>query len=536
MRRTLHSGDAARCGRPREAARDLLPLLRVGRISRRAVAVLLALLPVAAAATAERGASGAPTWRLAAPAADEAGATAVAVSADARWAMGDGRGVRLRDAAGAWRQLDLRGAVRDLAFAPDGALWIASAEGLWCFASGRLALRTPAPGDEDRDTLRVAVTAHAVAVATSAGVYWSRDGVRFARVEAAFGESPVAGLALEAGAGAATRLWIASERGLLLAELPALRGVAGVRAARVELPSDLRPALDVTVSGGRVFALGPAQLLERAVDGSFRVQPTELPPGSTPIRVSAATGVVLIATDRGLVTARAASGPWQRAAAPAGSTPALDVAIAGDQALVAGSRGLLVGSLQEAARTLSSQLGDTDAASCDPPILEVQRAALRYLHLAGDPAAAMRRGVRLRGLLPVVTLEGRKRHGGDTRHSYDEAFISGGYRKLSDSYDFNTHDRDVLMRFTWDLGDTLYNPEQIDVSNEARRLVELRDDVLDELDQLYFDRRRALAAAAAAAADPGEAARERLRAEELAAGLDGWTDGWFGRSAACARP
>ena len=55
-------------------------------------------------------------------------------------------------------------------------------------ALGRLALRTPAPGDEDRDVLRVAVTEDVVAVATAGGVYWSRDGVRFARVEAAFGE------------------------------------------------------------------------------------------------------------------------------------------------------------------------------------------------------------------------------------------------------------------------------------------------------------------------------------------------------------
>jgi hypothetical protein len=498
--------------------------------------VLLALLPVAAAAAVESGATGASSWRLAAPAADEAGATAVAASADARWAMGDGRGVRVRDAAGAWRQLDLRGAVRDLAFAPDGALWIASAEGLWCFARGRLALRTPAPGDEDRDVLRVAVTEHVVAVATAGGVYWSRDGVRFARVEAAFGESPVAGLALEAGAGAATQLWIASERGLMRAELPASRSVAGVRAARVELPFDLRPALDVAVFGGRLLALGRTQLLERADDASFRVQPAEFPPGSTPARVIGAAGVVLVATDRGLVVATSTSGPWQRAAAPAGSTPALDVAIAGVQVLVAGSRGLLVGSLQETADARSSPLAETRAASCDPPILEVQRAALRYLRLAGDPAAAMRRGVRLRGLLPIVTLEGRKGNGGDRRHSYDESFVSGGYRKLYDSDDFATHDRDVLMRFTWDLGDTLYNPEQIDVSTEARRLVELRDDVLDELDQLYFDRRRALDAASAAAADPGEAARERLRAEELAAGLDAWTDGWFGHRAACSRP
>ena len=504
------------------------------RHSRRVVALLLALLPVAAGATAPSGASAAPSWRLVSPPVDESGATAVAVSADARWALGDGRGVWLRGPAGAWRRLDLRGAVRDLAFAPAGALWIASSEGLLCFEAEHLSLRTPAPGDEDRDALRVAVTAHAVAVATAGGVYWSRDGVRFARVAAALGESPAAGIALEEAGGAVTRLWIASERGLLVAELSTDRDVAGVRASRVELPFDLRPALDVTVDGERVLALGRTQLLERVGDGGFHLEPMALPPGSTPIRVSAATSTILIATDRGLVAAPSAFGPWQRAAPPAGSTPALDVAIAGEQALVAGSRGLLVGAARDATNTGAAPFAATSVASCDPPILDVQHAALRYLHLSGDPAAAMRRGVRLRGLLPLATLEGRKGHGGDTRSQYDEAFISGGYRKLNDLDQLDAHDRYVQLRFTWDLGDTLYNPEQIDVSTEARRLIELRDDVLDELDQLYFDRRRALAAAAAAPAGSADAARERLRAEELASGLDAWTDGWFGRSAVCS--
>jgi hypothetical protein len=53
------------------------------------------------------------------------------------------------------------------------------------------------------------------------------------------------------------------------------------------------------------------------------------------------------------------------------------------------------------------------------------------------------------------------------------------------------------------------------------------------LTQLYFDRRRALLALDAHA-DKGspEAVALRLRAEELAAGLDAWTGGWFSRAAA----
>ena len=61
-------------------------------------------------------------------------------------------------------------------------------------------------------------------------------------------------------------------------------------------------------------------------------------------------------------------------------------------------------------------------------------------------------------------------------------------------------------------------------------MIELRDDVLDEITQLYFERRRVLAQLQALP-DPGdaEALRLRLRADELAAGIDAWTGGWFGR-------
>ena len=53
------------------------------------------------------------------------------------------------------------------------------------------------------------------------------------------------------------------------------------------------------------------------------------------------------------------------------------------------------------------------------------------------------------------------------------------------------------------------------------------------LTQLYFDRRRALLALAALPDKQApEAALLRLRAEELAAGLDAWTGGWFSRAQA----
>ena len=72
-------------------------------------------------------------------------------------------------------------------------------------------------------------------------------------------------------------------------------------------------------------------------------------------------------------------------------------------------------------------------------------------------------------------------------------------------------------------------------SREAREVIELRDDVLDEITQLYFERGRVLVELAAAQT-PEEALRLRLRAAELAAGIDAWTGGWFSRALREAAP
>jgi hypothetical protein len=493
------------------------------RLSLRCAGTCLALLllaPDVARATS--------TWRIEPLATGEDGASAVAADAGGRFAVGDARGASLREPDGVVRRIDLAGAVRDLAFAPDGALWIASAAGLFRYERGRAALRTPAPGESARDVLRVATGAGAVAVASGAGVHWSRDGDRFARVSVAEGEVVVSGLALEPTPDGDARLWIAADRGLFAVTLGA--GLAGARAERVPLASDLRPALDVVAADGRVFALGPTQLLAREERGDFRAHRPALPPGSTPLRLAAAAQRIWIATDRGLLGAASPGGPFERAPAPAGAAVAADVAVTPEGVvLVATARGLVtgVGSDEPGAAPAASVVG------CDPPVLAVQRAALAYLELRGDPAGAMRRGVRLRGLFPIVSLEGSKSRDRDEGRSYDEAFISGGYHHLYDRDDARSREREVAVRLSWDLGDAVYNPEQIDVSTEARRLVELRDDVLDEVNQLYFDRQRALASRAAAPSDSADALRESLRAAELAAGLDAWTDGWFSARAAC---
>ena len=59
--------------------------------------------------------------------------------------------------------------------------------------------------------------------------------------------------------------------------------------------------------------------------------------------------------------------------------------------------------------------------------------------------------------------------------------------------------------------------------------------MLDEIAQLYFERRRAQLDSAIER-DPHLAARLRLRADELAAGLDAWTGGWWSAQLAVSSP
>jgi hypothetical protein len=169
----------------------------------------------------------------------------------------------------------------------------------------------------------------------------------------------------------------------------------------------------------------------------------------------------------------------------------------------------------------------------DPPVEQVQRATLAYLDLRPDRIAALRRGVALRGWLPIVSLRLARARDEDVSIDNDEAFTSGALRRLVDRNHRISRDFEALLSFAWDLGDIAYHPEEIDVSREAREVIKLRDDVLDEVTQLYFDRRRVLVELGARPdAPPEEKLRLRLRAAELAAGIDAWTGGWFQRARA----
>jgi len=210
-----------------------------------------------------------------------------------------------------------------------------------------------------------------------------------------------------------------------------------------------------------------------------------------------------------------------------------------DQIIAAARDGIWVGRIGTPPSRLSASVGPEgpDAIPDDPPIVQVHRAAIHHLGLELSRMEALRRGARRRGWWPIITLRGVGAWDHGRSIDYDEAFLSGATRYLTDRDSDRADAFDVSLTLSWDLRDAAYEPESIDVSHETREVIELRDDVLDEITQLYFERRAVLAALRfAGGSTQPETVRLRLRADELAAGIDAWTGGWFSnRVSALAR-
>jgi hypothetical protein len=150
---------------------------------------------------------------------------------------------------------------------------------------------------------------------------------------------------------------------------------------------------------------------------------------------------------------------------------------------------------------------------------------------------ALRHGAQRRAWWPIVVVRAAGQWDDSWSTDFDQSFLSGATRHLTDR-DRNRGDEfDASLSLSWDLGGIAYEPESIDVSRETREVIELRDDVLDEITQLYFERRRVLAELGALNGPTAPEQRLlRLRADELAAGIDAWTGGWFSRQVPAFAP
>jgi hypothetical protein len=466
-------------------------------------------------------------------------ATALAVAPDGRVAIGGTRGVRWATSEGMPEAVLRRGPVTDLAFIDDGILLVATAEGLYRVDRDGKAVREHIAPGSDTPVRRLDGARGVAVAATDSGVYVREPAGRW---------RPVQGLPRRGASLAALRarpgdlaLWAVIEGELWIADASPAGHLADARVSHRSLPMAHRsePAQDVHfgLPGADAVLVFPDSLAVRRDDGLWRTLRPSLPPGSRARRIALAHGRLWLATDAGLLSSERLEGPWERAESPLGTSPIFAME-GGASAIWVAARGRVLVSVpaQMDASPLTDAPPPSRGVSDEPAIGEVQRAALSYVDLQPERMRALRDGAETRGWLPVVHVTGAYDRGRAHRRDRDESFVSGEMRSFSDRQRDEDREIDVALTLSWDLGDAVFHPEEIDVSREARAVIALRDDVLDEVTQLYFERRRVLADLARVGADAPESSPLAVRAAELRAGLDAWTGGWFSRRTRPIRP
>ena len=118
-----------------------------------------------------------------------------------------------------------------------------------------------------------------------------------------------------------------------------------------------------------------------------------------------------------------------------------------------------------------------------------------------------------------------------TRDSdHDEVFSSGSVRNLFDTVSERENSVGLDVTFVWKLARNAQPDQALDISRERRQLVELRDQVLERVNRLYFERRRLIRRLAALdAGATAERTELRIRTDELVAHLDAWSGGAYSR-------
>jgi len=440
--------------------------------------------------------------------------------------------------------------VRDLAFGPDDALWIGGASGLWRWTRDGRPERRPLRGDAGASDVARLVGDHAgLLVATRAGAYWSTNGRLFQPLAAGRVGASVTQVASRMIDPSADRrdtreLWLFGDDGLeRLVGLATPSGLRLLRRDRVPLPrprSDAWPVdLAAAADGGPLLVLYRDAIAVGVGSPEApewrRVRPV-LAPGAQARRLRWTHSGLLLATDRGLFEAAEATADWRRIGPDPGAQPCfdLDAGVSRSDGVALCQSGLHVLGGAAVARVPRPSIGISPdrlrpaPIPPDPPVAAIRSRALARAGLGVDRDRALREGLARRGWWPEVGLQlGADYDRGDRRFA-DQAFVSGDYRALFD----RTRERgtrfEAMLEFDWTLGEIAYPDDSVDLSRELRQVLSLRDDVSDEIHQLYFERARIRERLAAGGPfEPGEAAKLRVRADELAAGLDAWTGGWL---------
>jgi len=160
-----------------------------------------------------------------------------------------------------------------------------------------------------------------------------------------------------------------------------------------------------------------------------------------------------------------------------------------------------------------------------PKIEDVQKAAIKYAEVQPEKIRKWRKAAAQKAILPKITTSvGRNVtdlwhwETGSSTKNCDDVLMKGN----------PAIEWDVSM--SWDLGELIWNDAQTSIDARSRLMVELRNDILDEVTKLYFERQRVIIELEnIAIEDRRKRLDKEIRLRELTANLDALTGGYFSK-------
>ncbi|MDD5098020.1 MAG: hypothetical protein PHU59_06020 [Candidatus Omnitrophica bacterium] len=195
-----------------------------------------------------------------------------------------------------------------------------------------------------------------------------------------------------------------------------------------------------------------------------------------------------------------------------------------DNIYVAGEKGIFKAGLKDLSMTKRRELIDSYIKH-EPKIKDVQLAAIKFAEVSPEKISQWRKQATLKAALPQLSMAAG-RNTTDLWHweTGSSAVGQSGddlLRRGRDSIDW-----DVTL--SWDLGELIWNNDQTSIDVRSKLMVELRNDILDQVNKLYFERLRVKSELDnLAIEDRNKRFDKELKVEELTASLDALTAGYY---------
>ncbi|MCA9403759.1 MAG: hypothetical protein KC897_08255 [Candidatus Omnitrophica bacterium] len=166
----------------------------------------------------------------------------------------------------------------------------------------------------------------------------------------------------------------------------------------------------------------------------------------------------------------------------------------------------------------------------EPGIAELHRLAIAYADVHPDKIIRWKRQARLKAWVPNVDIGVDAGRGWSRSDSLWGSSSSGGTHYVGPDDKSSSRDIGWDVSLSWDLSDVIWSTDQTSIDARAKLMVELREDIINQVTRLYFERRRLQIEMRASGPDAQPVWTYELRIAELTALLDGLTGGGFSRS------